>query len=340
MSYYSSVYGLEINLDHKIPGIDARSRPSKTVDVRIHFGALPTWSRSGETTKEIWYSSCEQAQNGEPRLEIHQLSGGDYYQIRYADGTEFVVDKQGTKVWAIWPSDTLTLEDTATYLLGPVMGLILLLRGGVCLHASAVVLGGEAIAIVGPAGAGKSTTAAAFADMGYGILAEDVVSLVDHKTFFLVQPAYPCIRLWPASVKALYGDCAELPKLTPTWEKCYLDLTQNKYQFHSDPVRLAAIYILWERSDNEASPTVEPLSPREALMSLIGNTYATYLLDRQMRAREFGVLKRLLENVTVRKLVPNASSAKLTALCESIIRDFEQTSTLRVPKLAEQLSHV
>jgi hypothetical protein len=42
------------------------------------------------------------------------------------------------------------------------------------------------------------------AKRGYSVLAEDVVTLDDRGDHFLVRPAYPCIRLWPASVKALY----------------------------------------------------------------------------------------------------------------------------------------
>src|SRR6185437_2076265 len=105
--------------------------------------------------------------------------------------------------WAAW-REPLTLEDTSTYLLGPVMGFVMLLRGVVCLHASAVAIGEGAIALVGPAGSGKSTTAAAFAERGYRVLAEDVVTLDDRGYRFLLQPGYPCIRLWPAAVKALY----------------------------------------------------------------------------------------------------------------------------------------
>jgi serine kinase of HPr protein (carbohydrate metabolism regulator) len=59
------------------------------------------------------------------------------------------------------------------------MGFVLLLRGCISLHACAVAIDDRAVAIVGPAGAGKSTTAAALADQGYSILAEDVVTLQD-----------------------------------------------------------------------------------------------------------------------------------------------------------------
>ena len=75
------------------------------------------------------------------------------------------MDRHGTKLWASWPSHS-SVEEAATYLLGPVLGLLLRFRGVTCLHASAVAIGDSVIAFVGAEGAGKSTTAAAFARPG------------------------------------------------------------------------------------------------------------------------------------------------------------------------------
>src|SRR5262249_22183040 len=150
-----------------------------------------------------------------------------------------------------------TLEDTATYLLGPVLGFILRLRGVTCLHASAVAICDQAIAILGPAGAGKSTTAASFARAGYKVLTDDIVALDERGDAFLVQPAYPRVRLWSESVNALFGTEDALPLLTPTWDKRYLDLQANISCFQEHPLPLAAIYLLDKRSSDPAAPFIE-----------------------------------------------------------------------------------
>jgi hypothetical protein len=199
------------------------------------------------------------------------------------------------------------------------MGFVMLLRGVVCLHASAIAVADKAIALLGPAGSGKSTTAAAFSDRGYSVLAEDVVTLDDHGCQFLVRPGYPCIRLWPASVKALYGSESHLPKLTPNWDKCYLDLTER---FHAEPLPLAAIYHLGGRRHDTKAPFVESLDRSEGLLSLIANTYATKLMDKQMRAREFELLTRVLNNVPLRRVTPHADPARIPELCDAILNDF------------------
>ena len=317
MHYRCSVYGLGIIANSRIPGVPPSTIESE--DIRISLGSLPAWlQRVSATQIETSYVADYKSECGEPALRVFRVLDGKYYRFCYADQTEFVLDKAGTEVWAKW-CEPLTLEDTATYLLGPVMGFVMLLRGVVCLHASAVVVGDEAFALIGPAGSGKSTTAAAFAKQGYNILAEDVVTLDDRGDHFLVRPGYPCIRLWPAAVKALYGSETHLPRLTPNWDKCYLDLSEN---FQREPLRLGAIYHLGERRDDVAAPFVQTLDRADGLMSLVANTYATKLMDKQMRAREFELLTRVLNHVPLRRVTPHSDSARIPDLCSRILEEF------------------
>ena len=317
MHYRCSIYGLGIIANRDIPGV-----PPSTVasaDVRISFGSLPAWLDELSTTQvETSYVADYKSECGDPALRVFRVMDGKFYRFCYADRTEFVVDHTGSEVWANWVAP-LTLEDTATYLLGPVMGFVMLLRGIVCLHASAIVIGNEAIALVGPAGSGKSTTAAAFAQRGYQVLAEDVVTLDDRDDHFLVRPGYPLIRLWPPAVKALWGSESYLPPLTPNWDKCYLDLQER---FQGEPLPLAAIYQLGERRHDRIAACIEPLERADGLMSLIANTYATKLMDKQMRAREFELLTRVLNKVPVRRVTPHADLGRIQELCERILSDY------------------
>src|ERR1044071_526551 len=184
MPYRCSIYGLGVVANRNIPGVPPSTTASE--DVRISLGSLPAWVRE-VTQVETSYVAEYKSECGEPALCVFRVLDGRYYRFCYADRTEFVVDRAGTEVWAEW-SAPLTLADTATYLLGRVMGFVMLLRGVVCLHASAVAIGDEAIALVGAAGSGKSTTAAAFAERGYSVLAGDVVTIVHLFTRFLVRP--------------------------------------------------------------------------------------------------------------------------------------------------------
>jgi hypothetical protein len=320
MPYRCSIYGLGVVANRIVPGVPAA--PITSDDVHISFGSLPSWFHEASIIQIETYLADYNDECGNPVLRVFSLLDGKYYRFCYADQTEFVIDQAGTEIWSSWV-EPLTLEDTATYLLGPIMGFVMLLRGMVCLHASAVVIDDEAIALLGPAGSGKSTTAAAFSEMGYSILAEDVMTLDDRHDHFLVRPAYPCIRLWPASVRALYGTETHLPKLTPNWDKCYLDLTERPEQFHQRPLPLAAIYCLGERLDDPAAPFVEPLDHAKGLMSLVANTYSSKLMDREMRAREFELLTRVWNRVPLRRVTPHVDPSRICELCDAILEDFE-----------------
>jgi len=317
MPYPCSIYGIGVLANREIPGVPT-SRVS-SVDLQINFGSLPDWS-SKEDSAELkpFFASDYNDESGQPLLRFFRTADHNYYRFLYSDQTEFLVNNDGTEVWGVWP-ECLTLEDAATYLLSQMMGFVLLLRGVVCLHASSVVVDGHAIALLGPAGSGKSTTAAAFSNRGYTVIAEDVVTLDDRVDHFLVRPAYPCIRLWPASVVALFGEDECLPRLTPNWDKRYLDLTQK---FPLEPVKLAAIYHLDNRQDSTEAPFIHGLDKSEGLMSLVANTYATKLMDRQMRAREFELLTRVSHYIPLRRVTPHSDSTRIPDLCDRIIEDF------------------
>ncbi len=325
------VYGLEVHSNQEIPGLVAVCEANHPQpEVRVHLGCLPVWLEqpaAKNLEQREWYVSGHITENGKPALRIWQILGApsSYFWLQYSDGTEFVLDRYGSEIWAIW-SDELTVEDTATYLLGPILGWVLRLRGSTCLHASGVVVENRVLAFLGDAGAGKSTTAAAFAQQGYPILSDDVLALVDREGSFWVQPAYPRVRLWSESVVALYGSVEKLPRIVPshpTWDKRYLDLSQQGYQFQNSPLPLAVIYILHGRREEVGVPKVESPSSSEALISLIANTYGSYLLDKSMRSQEFQLLGRLLKSVTVRQVIPHKNPEYIPQLIETILNDFQ-----------------
>jgi hypothetical protein len=306
-----------------IPGL-VPSMKIKKADLQIWLDLLPPWLNQTEllASKKLYVSNFN-SEDGLPVLTVEQLVDGAYLQFTYYDRTKFIINQAGTEIWATWP-DNLTLEDTATYLLGPILGFVLRRRGVVCLHASAVAIGDRSIAIVGAAGAGKSTTAAAFAKAGFPVLTDDVLPLLDQKQKFLIQPAYPRVRLWPSSVKALYGEADALPCLTPNWNKRYLNLAQEGYQFQQQPLPLGAIYILRDRTTSPTAPFLENLLSHTGLITLISNTYANNLLDKKMRAAEFDLLSRVVANVPLRQVTPHADLNRISQLCDLILEDFQK----------------
>jgi len=310
------LYGLEVETDAAFPGLRGHEGGGAP-DVRVTMGVHPAEAnRAGDWTRR--YVADRANSDDEPTVTVDAGEDGNWVRLRYADGTEFTVDAAGTRVGCSWRAP-MTLEDAATYLLGPVLGMVLRLRGLTCLHASAVSLGGRALLLCGQAGAGKSTTAAAFAARGRPVLADDVAALELGAAGFTVRSAYAQLRLWPDAVRGLYGGAAELPRLTPNWEKRFLNLAGAE-AYAPGPLPLAAVYLL-EVREAERAPRLEPVSAGEAVLALIANTYVGWVPDRAAQGRDLALYGRLVREVPVLRAVPHADPARLPELCALLEAD-------------------
>jgi hypothetical protein len=184
-------------------------------------------------------------------------------------------------------------------------------------------MGSRAIAIAGPSGAGKSTTSAAFAKLGYPVLSDDVVTVDERDGQFLVHPGFARIALQADSAEALYGSTDELPRRRTALEKHYVNLTEDGFRFQESPLPLAVIYVLDERASDSPASRIESFSGQEALLSLIGNSYATNLMDKRMRAHEFEILRRVIARMPIRRVSVVNDYSALPQLCNMIVEDFE-----------------
>jgi len=312
-----SAYGLFLRSNLDIPGLGALDSSGMRPDVEVHFGNPPPLvGTSSDDGSSLVYASAITTDGGEPMLRIWKTARG-FLRMDYFDGVQFWLEETGKTIWAAWPA-TLQIEDAATYLLGPVLGWVLRLRGVTCLHASAVAIGGAAAAFVGWAGAGKSTTAATLARRGHAVITDDIVALVEKDGAFVAMPAYPYLCLLPDAVKLLYGSDEALPVFSPSWDKRRLQLSENRLEFERQPLPLGSIFLLGERSTEPDAPFIEEVAPTEALLALVANSYATNLLDREMRKNEFEVLGRLVNRIPVRRLRAHKESSRIEALCDLI----------------------
>jgi len=313
------VYGLACSINFEWPWCP-RSPADRAPELRVILGDLGRFSARVEGAYRPYAQRASRNGAAPPVVRVDRAEDG-HIRVAYRDGAEFIIDTTTWEVFGISHSE-LTLDDLLVYLQGPILGVVLRLRGVTCLHASGAVVDGDAVAVVGMAGMGKSTSAAAFARLGLPVLTDDVLALRDEGDSFYVQPGLPRVLLWPPSVEALFGAPDALPRIVSTWEKCYLDLTQPGYRFAEQPAPLGAIYVLSERLDGAEQTRIETLTGTEALINLVANTYANDFLDPRMRADEFEALTRVLRHVPVRRVrAPNDRGA-VTRVCESIVEDF------------------
>jgi hypothetical protein len=316
-----TAFGLRIHSNIAIPGLISVSETNTAADLRVQLGLSPySQTQILVGLEELTYVSPYVDDAGNPALRIWKSRDGLYLRLEYFDGTQFWLEGSGKEIWATWP-EASTLDDACSYLVGPVLGLLLRLRGITCLHASAVALEDRGVVFVGAEGAGKSTTAAAFALEGHSVLSDDVVALAENGSEFLVLPAYPHLCLWPESVNMLFGAPDALPHFTKNWEKQRLFLGEGQTKFENRTVPLGAVYFLGERRTG-AAPAVEAVRSQTALLALVADTFANKVLDREMRAREFDVLGRLVTSVRVRQVFPHSDPSRIHDLCRVIREDF------------------
>ena len=340
MKFTYAVFGLLLESNLPIPELtpirpnhdSSLLESSNDRVVAIHLNASPPTSGGVPAgPEELSFATSYKDPAGNPALRIWKAAGSRYLRLAYYDGTQFWLDREGREVWATWPGN-LALEDTATYLLGPVLGILLRLRGVTCLHASAVAFGERAVAFVGSEGAGKSTTAAALARRGHAVLSDDVVALAERDGSFVVHPAYPYLCLWPESVESLYGSAEALPQFSANYEKRCLSLGKQELRFAEQALPLAAIYILGERRGDSA-PVVEELAPQRAFLALVANTFATNTLDSSMRAKEFEILARVAPSVPIRAFFAHQDPRRLPEVCDLLekeVRDLPTWNSARV----------
>lgn len=331
MPFLYTVFGLTVRSDLFIPGLATPNGSNQNAALEIHWGTSPgPAADSPVPPEELTYVSSNVDESNRPGLQIWKTADGAYLHLVYYDGIEFWLERHGNSIWARWPKSS-TQNDVLSFLLGPVLGLLLRLRGVTCLHASAVALEDSSVVFVGSEGAGKSTTAAAFARQGLGVLSDDVAALEEVGGLFRVIPAYPHLCLWADSVEMLYGSSDALPRFSEGWEKRRLSLGEQGTRYEDRPLPLVAVYLLGERRSDPA-PYVEAIRPQTALLALVADTFATKILTRELRAHEFGVLGRLVSTVPVRRVYPHRERNRLGELCSAIRQDLDSLSTLRTKR--------
>ncbi len=311
-----AIYGLTLRADRALAGLYP-APPGATPDVTVHLGIPAPWAGTVGGDANVINTSANDPD--QPVVEVSWSSNRGGMQMRYVDDTEFHVSADGRDVWATWQAP-MTLADTMVYLLGPVLGFVLRQQGVLALHASANVIDGQAAAFCGPRGAGKSTTAAAFAQAGFAALSDDVLALRASNRGVLASPAYDHLRLWDDSAQILVGDRERLPLLTPNWDKRAFAPESLGHAVSRTPAPLGWIFLLEPRAADDAMPRIEPVGAADAFIALTASTSANYLLDQRMRGEEFRLLSDLVARTAVFRLTPHADPLRVQQLIARVLQ--------------------
>lgn len=159
----------------------------------------------------------------------------------WLDGTARFLVANGCEI-TVDPEPAAADSEIRRLLLSAPLGAILLQRGQLPFHASAVSINGTGVLLLGGPCAGKSTAAARFRAEGFPVLSDDIASVqFDGAGLPWIMPGCPELKLWPDSLTALGQDAARLPKVGAGLEKRVLHFPEA---FDPTPVPLRAVYVL------------------------------------------------------------------------------------------------
>jgi hypothetical protein len=285
--YISQAYGLVLHSDLKL--LAAPIETPQKADVIIQRGKIPELS-----------PQALQAQNA----IVGRLP--DIGQFYLRDGREVMYE----------PEAGIADDEIVPDMMGAAMCMILVQRGTLALHASAVSDGESAVAFLGHSGYGKSTLAAAFREAGYGWITDDVLAITPAAPQPYVTSSFPNGKLLPDTAAALgYAENALQP--------LYANATKLTYtadeNFVRDRIPLKKIYLLAWGDVNQ----VTPLPSNKAILAI--HHYARglkALTSSSSKSAYFQKAGQLAEQVPMAILQRQPNLNGLSNLLEFIRQDW------------------
>ena len=309
------LYGLIISSDEILSGLTSISKSKPDVQIRHFFCSEHFPSPSHWFMK--WYLP-----GGKLWLSFAKIN--ENYLLRFNKLADFLINKHGRKIVCL-SKPGIPKETIQHLLLDQVIPLVINLRGGEALHASAVLSPQGVIAFIGPTGSGKSTIAASLLLAHYPHLSDDCLTLIEKTKAIYVIPAYPGLRLWKDSLAFLFGDNGDCNLVAHYTDKLRSVIENRPRTYCTVPQPLRRLYSisLLHNPKKKTNILIEPLSPRESFMALVQCAFRLDIKDNNMLIRQFYFLGRVASKVSVRRLIFPRNFSILPAVREAIVNDLK-----------------
>ncbi|GGF90386.1 HPr kinase [Paenibacillus albidus] len=273
----------------------------KAFGLQIHSEIpLPELARSEE--QELLGSiSVVQADLSERWRSIPKVSSS----MGVADN-EVLFEVKEMAIFSIQSGSLITVSPAAEadedcvrlFILGSCMGILLMQRGVLPLHGSALVINNRAYALVGRSGAGKSTLASYLMDQGCPMISDDVIPVIVQNGHPLAIPGYPQQKLWQQSLDYLGMNSSSYRPLFQRETKFAVPVHDR---FHAEPLPLAGIFELGVSPDGPVA--IQPVLGMERFPVLFSHTYQKQVVDRLgLREWHFGLLASFVNRLPLYRL--------------------------------------
>lgn len=312
MTYWYTAYHLHIASDWALPALP----PSQThPDIRLRQAHAATFPQPVQR-ESGWHIKTD----GDIFLHAPELG---------------LFGALNGKTVIAYPQPEIDATTWANFLISMGLNILLFQRGLLLLHASVIVIHGEAVAFLGASGWGKSTLAAVFGQHGHHIIADDTLAVdLSLPSAPTALPAYPQIKLYPDSLLRMGIAPEPLPRVMPArranGEEKRFRLMDNA--FADAPMPLRRLYVL-HKSD---STLLERLTPHEAFRELLTHSFVgkmetqfgVRLLSDTARAQtHLRQCTQLLTHIPMQRLHRPWSLNRLDEVVALIERDLDPLPT-------------
>ena len=250
------------------------------------------------------------------------LHDGSAY-VRWDGLGEFLVSADGRLI-TCRQFPTAADESFQVYLLGQALSFALVKTGFEPVHATCVVVNRQAVALLGDSGFGKSSLAACFLGAGDQLLTDDLLLFGEASGGLRAFPGPARIKLFPEMAKRFLGSHVGGVAMNRAARKLVIPLDPQMTCTCAVPLR--AIYALARAREavRERGVRIEQLSPREAFVTLVSNTFNYAVLDQDRLKRQFTETSRLVRSVPVKKLFYPRVAGFLPSVREAILEDLRR----------------
>lgn len=200
------------------------------------------------------------------------------------------------------------------WLRGVVAALLLAQRGQFALHGSVVDVDGVAVALAGPHGVGKSTTALRLGQSGHPLVADDVSPLqCDDDDVVVVHPFERPARVFAATAAGLGLDVSQATRVLPGRRKLALPTPVRP------PVRLGALAVL--RPEHSAVAVEASRVHGAPALWLVGtNAYRADLLRELWETEMFAWAGKVAARVPVYEVRRPGAGWTVDAVAQTVER--------------------
>ncbi len=261
----------------RVPGATEEDRLALLTRTWLKYGSEPEFEIMPPRPQAVLEASpFHQSTYAEGKIGavFYRTEAGFY--LRFPGLADFEISADGRSV-RCFPAPHVDDTTPEHLYLNQVLPMVFSNAGKFVFHASAVELGGGAVAFAAESGRGKSTLAAYFVAKGHRLLTDDALFLEPSGDSFDVFPSHPSIRLFADSGKMLTDrQAAKAPPLHFTSKTRFL--AGETFGHCLEPRTLRTIYFLGDGR----SPGVEfrRLSVAEVLMELVRNSFILDVEDR------------------------------------------------------------